>query len=173
MASDRLCPWRTLVVFAAFAAAPVACGGFVETGGGVTRLTVGAEGGTLETDGFALVIPAHALGMTVTLSAERAHSDSPAGPAFAIEPASVTFDQGMPAEVRLAYDGAAHPHALEVFAAILQSGGWQALPPPVGDVATAGSAHGTTTTVGTFGVLGCPGGVCATPDAGTTDASHD
>ena len=34
-----------------------ACGGFVESGGGVARLTVGTEGGSLTLEGFALVGP--------------------------------------------------------------------------------------------------------------------
>ena len=69
-----------------------ACGGFVESGDSVARLTVGTEGGTLTLDGFALVVPPHALGGTVTLSAHRAATDAPAGPAFVVEPADVTFD---------------------------------------------------------------------------------
>jgi hypothetical protein len=137
-----------------------ACGGFVESGGGVARLTVGTEGGTLALDGFALVVPPHALGETRTLSAHRASTDAPAGPAFVVEPADVAFDAVAPAEVALAYDGVLHPHAAEVFVAVSTAGGWHVLAAPPAHTPTLGSAHGLTATGGTFGVVECPGGVC-------------
>jgi len=137
-----------------------ACGGFVESGGGVARLTVGTEGGTLTLDGFALVVPPHALGGTVTLSAHRAATDAPAGPAFVVEPADTMFDAVAPAELALNYDGALHTHAAEVFVAVFAAGGWHMLAAPTGHTPTLGSAHGLATTGGTFGVVECPGGVC-------------
>jgi hypothetical protein len=174
MAFDARAWSRTAALLIAGACAPLGCGGFVESGGGVTRLTVGAEGGTLATSGLTLVVPPHALTATVTLSAHRAAGDSPAGSAFTIEPADVGFDPLTPAEVTLDYDATAHAHPSEVFAAVSAAGGWHALPRPAGDPGTAGLAHGVTTTLGTFGVLDCPGGVCAAPDGGATDASaHD
>jgi hypothetical protein len=136
------------------------CGGFVESGGEVQRLTVGAEGGTLATEGFVLLVPAHALGEPVTLSAQRAVTDSPAGPAFTVGPGHVTFDPTIPADVTLHYDAAVHAHPADVFAAILAADVWHVLARPAGDSGTAGIAHGVTPGVGTFGVVDCPGGVC-------------
>jgi hypothetical protein len=157
----------------ALGAASGGCGGFVESGEGVTRLTVGAQGGTLEAPGFALVIPPHSLTATFTLSVRRAPSDAPAGPAFTVEPVHVAFDPATPAEVRLESDAAAYPHVPEMFAAIATTDGWHSLTRPAGNSGSAGVVYGMTTTVGTFGPLNCPGGSCTTPDGGAADGGHD
>jgi hypothetical protein len=166
---------RTAALLIGAACAPFGCGGFVESGGGVTRLTVGAEGGTLATTGFALVVPPHALMATVTLSVHRAAVDAPAGSAFTVESAEhVSFDSMTPGEVTLDYDAAVHAHPGDVFVAVAATDGWHALTRPAGDPGTAGLARSATTTLGTFGVLDCPGGVCATSDGGAPDATaHD
>jgi hypothetical protein len=144
----------------ALAIAASGCGGFVESGGDVQRLTVGAEGGTLAIGDFALVVPPQALAHTVTLSAHREETDAPAGPAFTVgSPDIVTFSS-VAADVTLHYDDAVHTHAAEVFVAILVSNVWHRLDPPAGDPHTPGVAHGETTEIGTFGVIECPGGVC-------------
>jgi hypothetical protein len=138
----------------------LACGEFVESGGDVKRLTVGAEGGTLAAESFALVVPPHALAHTFTLTVQRAAIDAPAGAAFTVGPDGVTFDPTLPAEATLHYDAAVHTHPPDVFAAIADANGWHVLPRPAGDTGTAGVARGVTTQVGTFGVIDCPGGVC-------------
>lgn len=151
-----------------------ACGGFVESGGGVARLTVGTEGGSLTLEGFALVVPPHALGGTVTLSAHRAPTDAPASPAFVVEPADVVFDSAAPAEVTLVYDGVLHPHATDAFAAISSAGVWHILAAPSGQTPVLGSAHGLTSHAGTFGVVDCPAAVCpaTVTDAGVAADAH-
>ena len=137
-----------------------ACGDFVESGGAVTRLTVGTVGGTLATDQLALNVPVHALTTTVTLTAARAGTDAPASRAYTVGPDHVTFDGAAPAEVTIHYDGALHPHPVDVFAAVQTGGAWHVLTRPAGDTGTAGVARGVTTMTGTFGAIDCPAGVC-------------
>ena len=174
MHSERWTWARAAAVFFVLAAGVVACGGFVESDGSVSRLTVGAEGGRLTSGSFALAVPAHALAVTVTLSAQRVASDAPAGPAFVVGPDHVTFDIGSPAGVELAYDQALYPHVLEMFAAVLAASGWQPLATSSTAPGTPGIVRGLTTAVGTFGVINCPGGVCAPHDGGATDGGgHD
>jgi hypothetical protein len=141
-------------------AAGLGCGGFVESGDDVKRLTVGAEGGTLSNAEFALVVPPHALDHTVTLSARRAAVDAPAGPAFTVSSTDHVTFLSVPADVAVGYDASVHIHPAEVFAAIQVADVWHALARPAGDPGTAGAAHGVTTEVGTFGVIDCPGGIC-------------
>ena len=175
MASERHTGRMGAVLVVTCGLAVAACGGFVESGGGVARLTVGAEGGMLELESFALVVPPHALAATVTLSVHRAPTDAPAGPAFVVEPADVTFAIAPAAEVRLPYDATLYPHATEVYAAVSLADGWHILATPPGDTPTLGSAHGLTTNGGTFGVINCPGGICpaSVTDGGVTaDAGH-
>jgi len=136
------------------------CGDFVESGDGVQRLTVGAEGGTLTIGDFALVVPAHALDHTVTLSAHRETMDAPAGPAFTVTSTDHVSFPSIAADVTLHYDATIHMHPSDVFAATLVSGVWHQLTRPAGDPGTSGVAHGVTMDVGTFGVIDCPGGVC-------------
>ena len=152
---------RSLVgVFVFALAAGTGCGDFVESNDDIKRLTVGAEGGTLTIDTFALVVPPHALDHTVTLSAHREATDAPAGPAFTVASADHVTFPSIAAEVTLHYDAAVHMHPADVYAATLVSGVWHQLTRPAGDPGTSGVAHGVTTAVGTFGVIDCPGGVC-------------
>ena len=160
MAFERRTWPVSVAILSVLATGGSSCGGFVESGGDVKRLTVGAEGGTLATEGFALVVPPHALGEIFTLSAQRAAMDAPAGPAFTVGPGHVTFDPTIPADVTLHYDATVHAHPADVFAAILVADVWHMLARPAGDTGTAGIAHGVTPGVGTFGVVDCPGGVC-------------
>ena len=160
MGSRRRTVFLYLATLIALAASAPACGDFVESGGDVTRLTVGAEGGTLATEQLALIVPPHALSTTVTLTAARAATDAPASHAYAVGPDHVTFDGAAPAEVTVHYEGALHPHAVDVFAAVLSGGAWHALTRPAGDTGTAGVARGVTTVTGTFGAIDCPAGVC-------------
>lgn len=155
---------RAVSVTAAFvvllAAAGAGCGDFVESNDDVTRLTVGAEGGTLTIGGFALVVPPQALDRTVTLSAHREATDAPAGPAFTVSSTDPVTFPSIPADVTLHYDASIHMHPADTFAATLVSGLWHRLTRPAGDPGTAGVAHGVTMDLGTFGVIECPGGVC-------------
>jgi hypothetical protein len=143
------------------------CGGFVESNEAIARATIDDRGGTLHLEGFSLTVPAHALGHAVTLSLHRARTEAPASSAYELEPAGTTFDVAAPAEVAIHYDATSYPHLPEVFVALQQGTVWHPLPPSGASV--AGEAHATTTTVGTFGVIVCPGGTCPTPgaDAGT------
>jgi hypothetical protein len=136
------------------------CGGFVESGDGVQRLTVGAEGGTLAMGDFTLVVPPHALDHTVTLSVNRETMDAPAGPAFTVRSISYVTFSSIAADVTLHYDAAVHTHPADVFVGTLASGVWHRLTRPAGDPGTPGVAHGEATELGTFGVIDCPGGVC-------------
>jgi hypothetical protein len=136
------------------------CGGFVESGDGVQRLTVGAEGGTLAMGDFALVVPPHALDHTVTLSAHREAMDAPAGPAFTVGSTDHVTFPSVAANVTLRYDAAVHTHPAEMFVAILVSEVWHRLTVPAGDPHTPGVAHGETIEIGTFGVIECPAGAC-------------
>jgi hypothetical protein len=136
------------------------CGDFVESGDDVKRLTVGPEGGTLTIGEFALVVPPHSLDHAVTLSAHRAAMDAPAGPAFIVDSTDHTTLGSMPADVTIHYDAAIHTHAVDVYVGIFMSGVWHQLTRPATDPGTAGLAHGVTTTVGSFGVIECPAGVC-------------
>lgn len=174
MASDRHTSRTGAALLLTCCLGLAACGGFVESGGGVSRLTVGAEGGRLTMEEFALVVPAHALASTVTLTVHRSSTDAPAGAAFVVEPTDVTFDGAAPAEIRLAYDGTLHPHASEVFAAVSSANVWHILPAPAGETPTLGSAHGLTNHGGTFGVVDCPGGTCPADisDAGVAADAH-
>ena len=157
---SELPAWSLIGAFVVVLAAGAGCGDFVESSDDVKRLTVGAEGGTLTIDTFALVVPAHALDHTVTLSAHREMTDSPAGPAFTVGSTDhVTFTP-VAAEVTLHYDAAVHTHPAETYAATLVSGVWHQLTRPAADPGTPGVAHGETTEVGTFGVIECPGGIC-------------
>jgi hypothetical protein len=164
-----------MLALACFIGAP-ACGGFVESGNGVARLTVDERGGTLSIDSLSLTIPPSALQKTWTLAARRAGTDAPVGPAFVVEPSDVLFDEMHPADVGLAYDAVAHPHAADMFAATLVGGSWHALEVSQGAAIPPGVAHGITTVTGTFGILECTGGACPgmTADSGTLDGStHD
>src|SRR5262245_24517433 len=136
------------------------CGDFVESGGEVARLTVGAEGGTLAIGELAFVVPPHALDHTVTLSAHRAAMDAPAGAAFTVDATDPTITLAMPADVTLHYDAALHTHPVDVYVGISMSGTWHQLMRPATDPGTSGLAHGVTTALGTFGVIECPAGVC-------------
>lgn len=159
MRSERRSGWTTGWLIALTLVAP-ACGDFVESSDDIKRLTVGEEGGTLALDTFALVVPAHALDHTVTLSAQRAAMDAPAGAAFTVTSTSHVTFTAMPADVTLHYDAAIHMHPSEIYAATLVSGLWHRLARPATDAGTPGVARGVTTEVGTFGVIDCPGGVC-------------
>ena len=153
-----------------------ACGGFVESGNGVARLTVDERGGSLSIDSFSLTIPPNALQKTVTLTVRRAGTDAPVGPAFVVERSDVLFDATHPADVGLAYDAAAHPHASDMFAGMLVEGSWHALEVPQAAAILPGEAHGLTAATGTFGILECTGGVCPemTADGGMLDGgAHD
>src|SRR5262245_31148823 len=127
MGSEHRTWARLAAVVLALAAGGAACGGFVESGGSISRLTVGPEGGRLTYDTFALGVPPQAVGSTVTLSAQRAASDAPAGPAFVVGPDHVTFPMAAPAEVELAYDAISYPHPFFFFFFFFSSGGWQPL----------------------------------------------
>lgn len=159
MASDHRMAFSAAAV-AALAIVASGCGDFVESSEDVQRLTVGAEGGTLTIGELALVVPPHALDHTLTLSAHREAMDAPAGPAFTVESTDHAPFASMPADVTIHYDALLHTHPSEVFAATLVSGVWHQLPRPATDPGTSGLAHGTTTDVGTFGVIDCPGGAC-------------
>jgi hypothetical protein len=159
MASDVRGSSKAGWIFALVIAAS-GCGGFVESGDDVQRLTVGTEGGTLAMGDFALVVPPRALAHTVTLSAHREEADAPAGPAFTVGSTEHVTFPSMAANVTLHYDAAIHTHPAEVFVAILVSNVWHRLDPPAGDPHAPGVAHGETTAIGTFGVVECPGGVC-------------
>jgi len=159
MASERRSRSKAGWILALAIAGP-GCGGFVESGDDVRRLTVGEGGGTLAIDEFALVVPPHALAHTVTLSAHREETDAPAGPAFTIGSADHVTFPSVAATVKLHYDAAVHPHPAEVFVAVLVSNVWHRLDPPASDPHTPGVAQGETTEIGTFGVIECPGGTC-------------
>ena len=148
----------SLVIALAIVAA--GCGDFVESGDGVQRLTVGAEGGTLTMGDLAFTVPPHGLDHTVTLSAHREATDAPAGSAFNVTSTDHVSFPTMPADVALHYDATVHMHPSDVYAATFASGVWHQLPRPAGDPGTSGVAHGVTMDVGTFGVIDCPGGVC-------------
>jgi hypothetical protein len=161
MASERRSRSKAgWILTLAVAIAGPGCGGFVESGDDVQRLTVGEEGGTLAMGEFALVVPPYALAHTVTLSAHREETDAPAGPAFTVgSTAHVTFPS-VAANVTLHYDAAVHTHPAEMFVAILVSNVWHPLDAPAAGSHTPGVAQGETTEIGTFGVIECPGGVC-------------
>ena len=157
---SELHTWSVIGMFVVGLSAGAGCGDFVESNDDVKRLTVGAEGGTLAIDTFALVVPPHALDHTVTLSAHRETTDAPAGPAFTVGSTEPVTFPSIAAEVTLHYDATVHMHPPDVYAATLVSGVWHQLARPAGDPGTAGVAHGVTNAVGTFGVIDCPGGVC-------------
>ena len=160
MVSERRPAFPMLATLIVISASAPACGDFVESGGDVTRLTVGAEGGTLTTEQLALIVPPHSLTSPVTLTAERGPADAPASHAYVVGPHQITFDATIPAEVTIHYDSAVHTHPTEVFAAVQTGGVWHQLPRPTGDTGTVGVARGVTTMTGTFGAIECPGGVC-------------
>src|SRR5215468_11026402 len=107
--------------FVLVATAGFGCGDFVESGDGVQRLTVGAEGGTLTIGELALVVPPHALDHTVTLTAQRATPDAPAGAAFTVDSTDHPTSFATAADVTLHYDASVHTHAVDVYVGILTS----------------------------------------------------
>ena len=159
MASE-LRTWFLTATFVVLAAGGAGCGDFVESNDDVKRLTVGAEGGTLAIETFALVVPPQALNHTVTLSARRGATDAPAGPAFTVESADHVTFPSIAAQVTLHYDATIHTSPADVFAATYVSGVWHQLTRPAGDLLAPGVANGVTMDVGTFGLVDCPGGVC-------------
>src|SRR5262245_14869531 len=115
------------------------CGSFVESNDEIARATIGAGGGALTLESFALAVPPHALTHDVTLSVSRATFEAPDGHAYALDPADAIFDMAAPATITITYDAAMFPHPVEVFVALYTGGAWHAL--PAAGTPEAGAAH--------------------------------
>lgn len=149
-------------------AAGSGCGGFVASDSNVARRTLDERGGVLAFRVFSIEVPPTALNHVTTLSVRRSPVEAPDGPAFVVEPAGLTFNDARPVTIAIDYDPSTFEQASEIFAAILDSAEWHLLPRPEGDLLDAGPSRGLSGATGTFGLIACPGGVCAAPtlDAG-------